>query len=243
MPPPIRPSAHPPLFTDVTAQVGLDFVHHENAFVDFDREPLIPKLLSTEGPYITVGDVNGDGLDDFFIGGAKEQASGLYVQQEDGRFVATNQALLAQDRISEDLGAAFFDRYLYVVTGGSDYSDLAPALEDRLYESDGHGTFRKTSGRLPPLFNSGSRVAAADLGGDGNVDLFVGGRVVPWRYGVDPPSTLLKSDGHGHFSDVTAWSPTPSGSTWTATIAWTSSSWASGCRSRSSTTPGRSSCA
>ncbi len=191
------------LLTDVTDQVALDCAHRENAFVDFDREPLVPKLLSTEGPFLAVADVNGDGLDDFFIGGAKEQPSGLYVQREDGHFVATNQALLAQDRISEDLGAVFFDRNLYVVTGGSEFSDQAPALEDRLYESDGRGTFRKTTGRLPPLYSSGSRVAAADFDGDGDVDLFVGGRVVPWRYGVDPPSTLLRNDGHGRFTDVT----------------------------------------
>ncbi|MEX2157639.1 MAG: VCBS repeat-containing protein [Gemmatimonadales bacterium] len=209
--PPVRPTARPPVFTDVTDRVGLDFVHHENAFVDFDRERLIPKMLSTEGPFLAVSDVNGDGLDDFFIGGAKDASSGIYVQQEDGRFVATNQSLLARDRISEDLGAAFFDANgdghadLYVVTGGTEYADQAPALEDRLYESDGRGggTFRKTSGRLPPLYASGSRVAPADFDGDGDIDLFVGGRAAPWRYGIDPPSSLLRNDGRGAFTDVT----------------------------------------
>ncbi|PYP98157.1 MAG: hypothetical protein DMD38_01840 [Gemmatimonadetes bacterium] len=209
--PPNRPSAHPPLFRDVTAQVGLDFVHHENDFVDFDREPLIPKLVSTEGPFITVGDVNGDGLDDFFIGGAKGQPGALFIQQRDGRFVRSNPGLFEQDSISEDLGAVFFDADgdghpdLYVVSGGSEYSALAPALQDRLYLNDGRGGghFHKATGSLPAEDNSGSRVVAADYDGDGDIDLFVGGRVVPWRYGADPRSMLLQNDGHGHFTDVT----------------------------------------
>jgi hypothetical protein len=208
--PPPRPHAPTPLFTDVTDRVALAFVHRENAFVDFDRERLIPKLLSTEGPFMAVADLNGDGLDDAFIGGAKDQPGVLLIQRADGRFVATNQALLAQDRISEDLGAAFFDANgdrhpdLYVVSGGSEFSDMAPALQDRLYLNDGRGTFRKTTDRLPPMNVSGSRVRAADFDGDGDVDLFVGGRVVPWQYGIDPVSLLLANDGRGYFTDVTA---------------------------------------
>src|SRR5438477_7547762 len=193
-----------PLFTDVTPQVGLDFVHHENDFVDFDRERLIPKMVSTEGPFIAVADVNGDGLDDFFIGGAKGQPSALYVQRPNGSFVVTNRALFEADKISEDLGAAFFDANgdgnldLYVVTGGSEFSDLAPALEDRLYLGDGRGTFKKTTGQLPPLFTSGSRLAVS------HDYVFVGARVTPGRYGITPPSALLRSDGRGHFADMTA---------------------------------------
>ena len=192
------------IFQDVTTQVGLDFKHQENEFVDFDREQLIPKMVSTEGPFVTVGDVNGDGLDDFFISGAKGQPSALYVQRPNGAFVATNKALFERDRISEDLGAAFFDANgdgkldLYVATGGNEFSALAPALEDRLYLGDGRGNLRKTTNQLPPLFTSGSRVAVSQD------YVFVGGRVVPGRYGVDPPSTLLRNDGHGKFSDVTA---------------------------------------
>src|SRR5205814_10175588 len=125
-------------------------------------------MVSTEGPFVTVADVNRDGLDDFFIGGAKGQASALYIQRPNGTFTATNQSLFEADRISEDLGAAFFDANgdgnldLYVATGGSEFSDLAPALEDRLYLGDGHGTFKKTTGQLPPLFTSGSRLAVSN---------------------------------------------------------------------------------
>ena len=194
----------PKLLTDVTDRIGLDFVHHEDEFADFDREPLIPKLLSTEGPFVTVADVNGDRLDDFFIGGAKGEASALYLQSADGHFTRSNQALFEPDALSEDVGAAFFDANgdgkldLYVVTGGSEFGALAAPLEDRLYLGDGQGHFTKTQGRLPPSFQSGSRIAVS------KDYLFVGGRVVPGRYGIDPPSVLLKNDGHGNFTDVTA---------------------------------------
>jgi len=204
-----KPQPVTPLLTDVTDQVALPYVHRENEFADFDREPLIPKLLSTEGPMVAVADVNGDGLDDMFIGGAKGQAGKLLIQQPDGRFVSTNERLFDADAGSEDIGAVFFDADgdghpdLYVVSGGSEFSAMAPALQDRLYLNDGRGTFRKAVGSLPDEDVSGSRVAAADYDGDGDVDLFVGGRVVPWHYGADPRSMLLQNDGRGHFTDVT----------------------------------------
>jgi hypothetical protein len=206
---PAEPASPPPIFTDVTAEIGLDFVHRENDFVDFHRERLMPKLLSTEGPFMAVGDVNGDGLDDAFIGGAKEQAGQLLLQRSDGTFVGSNQAPFERDRISEDLGAAFFDADgdgdldLYVVSGGSEFSDQVPTLRDRLYLNDGRGRFRKAEGSLPAMNVSGSRVAAHDFDADGDIDLFVGGRVVPWRYGIDPASVLLENDGRGRFTDVT----------------------------------------
>lgn len=198
------------LMEDLTARTSLDFRHHENDFVDFDRERLIPKLLSTEGPMMAVADVNGDGLDDLYIGGAKEQAGKLFIQQRDGRFVSTDEAVFAQDAISEDVGAAFFDANgdghpdLYVVSGGNEYSEEAPALQDRLYLNDGRGHFRKAVNNLPSESASGSRVVPADYDGDGAIDLFVGGRVVPGHYGVDPVSMLLHNDGRGKFTDVTA---------------------------------------
>src|SRR5437764_14550630 len=134
---------------------------------------------------VAVADVTGDGLDDMCSGGAKGQAGKLLIQRPDGRFVSTNENLFAADATSEDLGAVFFDTDgdghpdLYVVSGGSEFSPGSPALQDRLYLNDGRGNFRKAVGSLPPEDVSGSRVVAADYDGDGDVDLFVGGRVAP----------------------------------------------------------------
>ncbi|MGH7711287.1 MAG: VCBS repeat-containing protein, partial [Gemmatimonadaceae bacterium] len=160
----VTPKSSAPLIADVTAQTTLPFVHKENDFVDFERERLIPKMLSTEGPTVAVGDVNRDGLDDAFIGGAKDQPGALLIQQRDGTFARGSSTVFEEDQVSEDVAAVFFDADgdrdldLYVVSGGNEYSDMAPALQDRLYLNDGRGAFRKAPESLPNETISGSRV-------------------------------------------------------------------------------------
>ena len=208
--------AHPraersrPTFADVTKRVGIDFTHEENGFYDYLREPLMPHLLSREGPALAVGDVNGDGLDDVYVGGAKWQPGRLYLQQRDGTFRASEQPALRADSLAEDVDATFFDANgdgrldLYVVSGGNEFWGEDDALQDRLYLNDGHGNFHRDRVALPRMAESGSVVVAGDFDGDGHVDLFVGRRVVARGYGLTPRSYLLRNDGTGHFTDVTS---------------------------------------
>ncbi|OGU05367.1 MAG: hypothetical protein A2W29_03910 [Gemmatimonadetes bacterium RBG_16_66_8] len=202
-------AASPPLFADVTARIGIDVRHEENTFFDYGREPLMPHLLSTEGPALATGDVNGDGLDDFYIGGAKWQAGRLLIQRHDGGFRTSSQPAFRADSLAEDVSAVFFDANgdhrpdLFVVSGGNEFWDDAEALRDRLYLNDGQGNFHRAEHALPDYFENGSCVVPGDFNGDGHPDLFVGSRVVARRYGLTPRSHLLQNDGTGRFTDVT----------------------------------------
>ena len=204
------PTAHrPPLTADVTDQVGVKFKHVEDTFFDYNREPFTPHLLSREGPKLAVADVNGDGLDDFYIGGAKWQAGRLFLQQRNGSFRTSSQPSIAADSVAEDVGAAFFDANgdgapdLIVVSGGNEFSGKEEALRPRLYLNDGHGNFTRARTALPDIFENASCVAVGDFNGDGHPDIFIGSRLVAHSYGLNPRSHLLQNNGAGQFTDVT----------------------------------------
>ncbi|QJW91648.1 VCBS repeat-containing protein [Spirosoma taeanense] len=202
--------ASQPLFTDVTMADSIPYRHLENKrFYDFVREPLMPFQVSTEGPPLAVGDVNGDGLEDMYLGGAKWQPGRLVTQQSDGRFKPTVQPAFVNDSTYEDVDARFFDADgdkdldLYVVTGGNEFYDKMMEQFDRLYLNDGKGNFTRSLNALPPMYDNKSCVRPQDIDGDGDLDLFVGGRVVGFAYGKSPNSYLLMNDGKGHFTDQT----------------------------------------
>ncbi|NAS10470.1 VCBS repeat-containing protein [Poritiphilus flavus] len=197
-------------FTDISADSSLVFLHKENSFVDFKREQLLPHKLSTQGPGMATADINADGLDDLYIGGAKGSPGALLIQLPSGNFQPSNLALFESDALSEDVEALFFDADgdqdpdLYVVSGGSDFTEEDEALQDRLYLNNGRGVFVKSQGALPEMRESGSCVSAGDIDKDGDQDLFVGARLVPGKYPTSPKSFVLLNNGKGKFTDNTS---------------------------------------
>ena len=195
-----------PIFT---ASNALNFIHKENDFQDFKTQTLLPHFLSRCGPHIAKGDVNGDKLEDVYICGAKGSSGALFIQNANGNFSLKNTPDFNVDINCEDADALFFDADgdndldLYVVSGGYEFSENDPALQDRLYLNDGKGNFTKKINALPTKTNSGACVRAADIDGDQDLDLFIGGYVVPSKYPVPPLSILLINDGKGNFSDKT----------------------------------------
>ncbi|MGV3586424.1 MAG: VCBS repeat-containing protein [Adhaeribacter sp.] len=195
-------------FTDVTKQVKLNYRHTESHFVDFNRDGLLKQMFSTQGPALATGDVNKDGLDDVYLGGAAGSGKKIFIQQKNGTFLDKSPLAFNQDSVYEDVDAIFFDADndkdldLYVVTGSNEFQPNAPELLDRLYLNDGKGNFTRDN-RLPNIAENGSCVAAADFDLDGDIDLFIGSRMIPGQYGYDPPSYLYINDGTGNFKNYT----------------------------------------
>lgn len=197
-----------PLLQDVTGKsFPASFTHQENNFDDYRVQVLLPHKLSQLGPCIAVGDVNQDGLEDFFIGGAHRQTGQLYLQDQNQQFIPQTTTAFDEEQQLEDTGANFFDADgdgdldLYVVSGGNEFQPASRFFQDRLYLNDGQGQFQ-LSDRLPEITSSGSCVKPFDFDGDGDLDLFVGGRLIPFHY-PNPPKSYLLENRDGYFEDVT----------------------------------------
>lgn len=205
----IIPVKEPGFFIDTLIR-GLEFRHNEDAYTDFRRELLIPHSLSAEGPAFAVGDINNDGLEDVFAGGASGQKSVLFIQQSDGTFIPAKTTVFDGIALTDAVDAVFFDadndhdNDLYIVSGGNELAVGDIMLRDYLFINDGNGVFTRCRREaLPSFSHNGSCVSPCDYDKDGDIDLFVGSRSVPGAYGSTPDQFILENDGHGNFTDVT----------------------------------------
>lgn len=201
------------LFQAITSP--LSHIDQEAAFRDFDRQALLTTELSHIGPFLLTGDVNGDELEDVLVGGAAGQATSLYLQDRAGNFQRQSIPAFNEDAAHQDADAVLFDANgdgqldIYIASGGyHQFTPTDPLLQDRLYLNQGQGQFVKTPNALPGVIGSKSCVSAQDINGDGALDLFVGGRVIPGKYPEAPQSFLLMNDGTGQFVDkMSTWAP------------------------------------
>lgn len=199
---------------DITEATRIDFIHKENPFVEFNRERLIPHMTSSDGPAIAVGDLNGDGLDDVFIGAAKREKPALFFQNQDGTFRRVASSALEIDSTFEDVDALMIDVNgdgfldLVVGSGGNEFFNNDPYQRSRVYLNDGAGVLTRKTNTLEDNYITVSTLSSSDINGDGHPDLFLGARAMPWAYGEIPESALMINDGTGKFQDVTdAWHP------------------------------------
>ena len=188
---------------------SLNFNHTENQFNDFTVQTLLPNYLSRPGPVMAKGDFNGDGKDDLFIGGAAGQAGALFMQTADAKFIKKGSAALDADAQHEDTAVEFLDLDgdadldLYVGSGGYEFGQDNPLLQDRIYINDGKGNYTKKLSGLPKMLSSTGTVRSFDIDSDGDLDLFIGSRVSPTMYPSTPESKILINDGKGNFIDKT----------------------------------------
>ncbi|MEM9831929.1 MAG: VCBS repeat-containing protein [Bacteroidota bacterium] len=194
-----------PPFQEVSSARGVRFKHPEQDMIDFNWQRTLPHKLTQNGPGIAVGDVNSDSLDDFYLAGPANKPGSFYWQTSEGTFTP----VLNTDSVSEELGVLLFDADndddldLYAVSGSYEFRPGSEELQDKFYRNDGQGKFTLDQAALPEMRSSSSCVKAADYDWDGDLDLFIGGRVVPGSYPSPPASYLLRNEGVT-FSDVTA---------------------------------------